>query len=129
MQFIDEPKHIGHVLDYMPANNLVELIVPKRIRKDSEIVNDVCMTARVCIDAYCAGKLVLTTPNVEHSCLHLVSVQKERSQLFQCDSVYGKVDRLLNVSDRHAIQHDRFVALEHLLRDQNKLAAHFVTRS
>jgi hypothetical protein len=36
------------------------------------------MTARVCVDAHCAGKLVLTTPDVENSFLHLVFVQKER---------------------------------------------------
>ena len=77
VKFANKRHYVRHVFDHMPANDLVKLIVRERIRKDSEIVNDVSMTARVRVDADCARKLVLTTTDVENSLLHLVFVQQE----------------------------------------------------
>jgi hypothetical protein len=55
------------MLDHVPANNLFKLIVGEWIRKVSEIVNYICMTPRIRIDAERAGKLVLTTANIKNS--------------------------------------------------------------
>jgi len=67
MEFSYKAEYIGNVLDHMTANNLVELVIIKRIRKDTEVVNDVGVTARVRVDADGAGKLILTTPDVQYS--------------------------------------------------------------
>lgn len=67
MQFVDEAEHVRDMLYDMAADDLVELIIIKRIRKDAEVVNDVGMTTRVRVDADSAGKLVLTTANVENT--------------------------------------------------------------
>lgn len=67
MQLVDEAEHIGNMLDHMSTNDLVELVIIKRIGKRSEVVNDVGMTARVRVDTDSAGKFVLTTPNVENT--------------------------------------------------------------
>ena len=67
MQFGDEPKHVGHVLDHVTTNDLVELIVSERIWNDAEIMNDVGVTARVRIDTDRAGKLVLATTDVQYA--------------------------------------------------------------
>ena len=65
VQFRNEAKYVRNVLDHVATNDLFKLIVAERIRERSEIVNDVCMTSRVRVDADGAGKLVLTTANVE----------------------------------------------------------------
>jgi len=57
------------MLDHVPANDLFKLIVLEWIRKGSEIVNYICMTLRIRIDADRAGKLVLTTPNIKNAFL------------------------------------------------------------
>ena len=57
------------MFDHMTTNDLVELIIGKRIRNDTEIVNDVGMTARVGVDTDRAGKFILTTPDVQYSSL------------------------------------------------------------
>lgn len=67
MQLRDESDHIRHVLNYMAADNLFKLIVTERIRKDTEIVEDISMTARIRIDADRAGKLVLSAADVQNS--------------------------------------------------------------
>jgi len=67
MEFSYKAEYIGNVLDYMTANNLVELVIIKRIRKDTKIVKDVGVTAWVRVDADGAGKLILTTPDVQNS--------------------------------------------------------------
>ena len=77
VQLRHKTKHVGNMLDHVAANDLFKLIVVKRIWKGSEIVNDVCMTQRVCIDANCAGKLVLTAADIEHTFHALVFVQEE----------------------------------------------------
>ena len=69
MQFRYEPKYVRDVLDHVTTNDLVEFIVCERIRNDAEIVNDVCVTARVRIDTDRAGKFILTTPDVQYSSL------------------------------------------------------------
>ena len=66
MQLSNEPKHVRHVLDHVTTNDLVEFIVGERIRKDAEIVNDVRMTARVRVNTDRAGKLILTTSDVQY---------------------------------------------------------------
>lgn len=70
MQLVDETKHVGNVLDNVAANDLFEFVIRERIRKRPQIVNDVCMTSTIGIDADRAGKLVLTTADVEDLFLH-----------------------------------------------------------
>ena len=65
VQLGDKTKHVGNVLDDVATNDLFEFVVRERIWKRSQIVNDVCMTSSISIDADRAGKLVLTTANVE----------------------------------------------------------------
>ena len=70
MQLGNETKHVRHMLDDVTTNDLFELVVRERIWKRSQIVNDVCMTQAICIDADRAGKLVLTAADVKNSFLH-----------------------------------------------------------
>ena len=66
MQFRDEPEYIRNMLDDVAANDLFKFVVVERIREGAEIVNDVCVAARVCIDADRAGKFVLSTADVKN---------------------------------------------------------------
>ena len=66
MQLRDEPQHIRHMLDHVTTNYLFKLIISEWIWKRSEIMNDVSVTQKVRIDTDRAGKLVLTTTNVEN---------------------------------------------------------------
>ena len=70
MQLVDETEHVGDMLDNVATNDFFEFVVRERIRKRSQIVNDVCMTSTISIDADRAGKLVLTTADVEYFFLH-----------------------------------------------------------
>src|ERR1051326_5802821 len=54
------------MLDNVTANDLVEFVVGERIWKRSEIVNDICVTQAIRIDADRTGKLVLPTPDIEN---------------------------------------------------------------
>ena len=67
MQLVDESKYVRNVLDHMPANNLLELIVSEWIWKVAEVVNDVGVASRVRVDADRAGIFVLSTPNIKNS--------------------------------------------------------------
>jgi hypothetical protein len=55
------------MLDHMTTNDFFEFVIRERVRKDAEIVNDVGMTARICIDADSAGKLILAAAYVQNS--------------------------------------------------------------
>ena len=66
VQLVNETKNVGDMLDYMPANYLVKFIVSKRVWKDSQVVNDICMTRSICVDTDGAGKLVLTTSDIKY---------------------------------------------------------------
>ena len=70
VQLSNETKHIRHVLNNVTTDNLFKFIVVERIRKVSQIVNYICMTQAIRIDADRAGKLVLTTADVENPFLH-----------------------------------------------------------
>src|SRR4030095_13173985 len=65
MKLIYKTKHVRNVLDHVPANDLIELIALEWIRKVPEIMYDVRMRSRICVDADCSRKLILTTTNVE----------------------------------------------------------------
>ena len=54
------------MLDNVATDNFVELVVTKRIRKDSNIMNDVGLRARICIDTYRARKFILTASNIQN---------------------------------------------------------------
>src|SRR5215213_9388724 len=69
MQFRHEPENVGNVLYHVTADDLFKLVIMERIRKDSEIVNDVSMTSRIHIDTDRAGKFVLATADVQNSLL------------------------------------------------------------
>ena len=78
VQLGDKAKHVGNVLDDVAANDLFEFVVRERIWKRSQIVNDVCVTQTISIDADRAGKFVLTTADVENLFLHrLVFAQQQ----------------------------------------------------
>ena len=71
MQLVHETKHIGNVLDHVSTYDLFKLVIGERIWKRAEIVNDICMTRTIRIDADRAGKFVLTTADVENLFLRL----------------------------------------------------------
>ena len=65
MQLIHETENVGNMLDHMPANYFFKFIVGEWIRKDPEIVNHICMTQTIRIDADRAGKLILTATDIK----------------------------------------------------------------
>jgi len=121
----DETKHVGHVLDHVTTNNLFEFVVGKRIRKRAEIVDHISVTQTIRIDADRAGKFILTTTDIENLSAfghRSVLVQQQSCQFFQIERVHRLAQRLRHVGETHAIQHDRFIALQHLSRYHYKLA-------
>ena len=66
MQLVYKSKHVRHVLDHVTTKDLFEFVIGKRIWKRTEIVDDVCMTATVRIDADSAGKFILTATDIEN---------------------------------------------------------------
>src|SRR5690349_8145783 len=97
MQLIHETENVGHVLDNMTTNYFFEFIVSERIRKNSEIVNNIRMARTIRIDPDSAGKFVLTTTDIKDLFLRrcrcstldheLVFIQQQRGQLLQIHSV------------------------------------------
>ena len=67
VQLSYKTKHIRNMLDDVATDDLFKFVVAERIGERTEIVNDVCMAARVCIDADRAGKLVLTAADIKNS--------------------------------------------------------------
>ena len=65
MQLIHKAENVRHVLDHMPANYFFKFIIGERVRKDSEIMNHICMTQTIRIDPDRAGKFVLTTTDIK----------------------------------------------------------------
>ena len=66
VQLVNEAKDVRNMLDNVATDNFVELVVTKRIRKDSQIMNDVGLRARIRIDADCAGKFILPASNIQN---------------------------------------------------------------
>ena len=66
MQLIDEAQYVGHMFDNVATYYLIEFVVPKRIRKESKIVNDVGLSPRVRVDADRAGKFILAAADVQN---------------------------------------------------------------
>jgi hypothetical protein len=90
MQLIYETENVGNMLDNMTANYFFEFIIVERIRKDSEIVNHICMTQTIRVDADRAGKFILTTTDVENLSAfghQSVFVQQQLCQFFKVESV------------------------------------------
>ena len=54
------------MLNHVTTNDLFEFIIGERVRKRTEIVDDVCVTATVRIDTDSAGKFVLTATDIEN---------------------------------------------------------------
>src|ERR1043165_5975245 len=112
------------MLDNVTANDLVEFVVGERIWKRSEIVNDICVTQAIRIDPDRTRKLVLTTTDIENLSAfghRSVLVQQQRCEFVQIERVNRLAQRARHVSEMHAVQHDRFVALQHLSRYHYKL--------
>jgi len=65
MQFGDEGHHIGHMFDHMAADDLIEFVVAKRKGKDTEVMDDIGIAARIGIEGDGAGKLILAAADVE----------------------------------------------------------------
>jgi len=65
MQLVYEPKHIRNMLDHVTTNDLFKFIISERIRKRSEIVNNISMAQPVCVNTDRARKFVLTATYVE----------------------------------------------------------------
>ena len=66
MQFADERHHIGHVLNHVTADDLVELVIGKWVRHYPQIVDDIGVAARVGVNTDGARILVLTTAHVKN---------------------------------------------------------------
>jgi len=66
MELGDEAENVGHMLNDVPANYLLEFIVAKRIRKGAEVVNDIGMAQSIRIDTDRTGKFILTTAYIEN---------------------------------------------------------------
>lgn len=66
MQLVNKGKNVRNVLDHMTTDDLLKLVVSERIWKRSQIVNDVCMAQTICIDTNRAGKLILTTADIQN---------------------------------------------------------------
>jgi hypothetical protein len=57
-----------------------------------------------------------------------VFLQEETAELFEVDRVNRNAQRLGDFAEPHSIEHDFIVALQHLSRDENKLAFNSVAR-
>src|SRR2546423_1691242 len=68
MKLGDKRHHIRHMLSDVTANDVVELVIRKRIRNRSEIVNDICMGLGICVDADRARCLIPATTNIKNLC-------------------------------------------------------------
>ena len=68
VEFGNKRHHIRNVLCDVTANDVVELVIRKRIGNRSKIVNDVCMGLRICVDADRAGGLVPATTDIKNLC-------------------------------------------------------------
>ena len=66
MQLIHKPENVGNMLDHMATNYFFKFIVSEWVGIGSEIVNHVCVTRAVRVDADRSGKLVLTTAYVKN---------------------------------------------------------------
>jgi hypothetical protein len=66
VQLVNEAKDVRDMLDNVATDNFVKFIVTKRIRKDSQIMNDIGLCARVCIHADCAGKFILPASHIQN---------------------------------------------------------------
>src|ERR1043165_7698288 len=108
------------MLDNVTANDLVEFVVGERIWKRSEIVNDICVTQAIRIDADRTGKLVLTTPDIENLSAfgHRSVFAQQTCQLFQIEGVNRSAQPARHFGHVHAVQHYRFVTLQHLKSDE-----------
>ena len=69
-KFCDKRHHVGHVLGDVTTDDFIELVVCKRIGKNTEIVDYIGVGARVCIDANRAWRLVPATTDVKNSFLN-----------------------------------------------------------
>jgi len=53
------------MFDHMAADDLIEFVVGKRKGKDTEVMDDIGIAARIGIEADGAGKLILAAADVE----------------------------------------------------------------
>src|ERR1700720_2947515 len=141
MKLRDKGHHVGHVFDNMAADNLIELIVAERIRHDTKVVNHIGMAARVRVDAYSAGVLVLSASDVKDSvgpairrfqlCGGLshsnkdggVSLGKHGGKGIEIQWKNWATDLLAQVLQRGAVEHDLLVAFERGPRNDYEVAA------
>jgi hypothetical protein len=65
----DKGHHVGHVFDHMTAYDLIKLVGAEGIGQDTQIMNDIGMAARIRVDAYRSGILILTAADIEDSFL------------------------------------------------------------
>ena len=67
MQLVNESEDVGYVLDDVTTDDLVELVVVKRIGKDAQVMNEIGLSSRIRVDTDRARKLVLPTSYVQNS--------------------------------------------------------------
>src|SRR5947209_14131903 len=65
MKLRDKGHHIGHMLYYVTADDLIEPVVVERIRNNAQVMYDIGSRARVKVYADCARILVAPTANVQ----------------------------------------------------------------
>ena len=108
MQLVYETKHIGNMLDHVTTNDLIEFVVSERIWTRAEIVNHVCMTQTIRVDADRAGKFVLTTTDIEDLFAfghRSVLACQQSCKFFEVECVNRLAQRARHIGQVHAIQH------------------------
>jgi len=108
MQLVNETKHIGNVLDHVTTNDLFEFVISERIWIGAKIVNYICVTQTIRVDADRAGKFVLTTTDIEDLFAfghRSVLVHQQSRKLFEVECVNGLAQRARHFGQVHAIQH------------------------
>lgn len=65
MKLTDKSHYVRNMFNHVAADNLIEGIIVKRIRKHSEIVNDVGISSRIRVDSKRAWILVLPAAYIQ----------------------------------------------------------------
>jgi hypothetical protein len=124
MQLVNETEYIWNVLDHVATNDLFKFVIRERKWIGAEIVNHICMTQTIRVDADRARKFVLTTTDVEDLFAfghRSVLAHQQSCKLFEVECVNRLAQRARHFGQVHTIQHYRVVTLQHLARYHYKL--------
>ena len=65
MEFRNKSQYVGNMFYDMTADDFIELVVGEGIGQDTEIVYDVGMAARICVEAYGVRIFVLAATDIK----------------------------------------------------------------